>query len=123
MLVVDDQEIIRAFCCEVLKRIGLTTFAAEDGLAGVAVFKAHKDSIGLVILDLVMPRMSGAAAFTAFRAVDPRIPIILISGYGLEGDPASTLARDCNGFLQKPFSAAELSRKVLEALSKEKTCG
>jgi CheY-like chemotaxis protein len=61
--------------------------------------------------------MSGADLFDRLRAFDPRVRILLSSGYSLKGKAKDMMAKGCNGFLQKPFQLATLSRKVREALS------
>ena len=82
----------------------------------MAVLEAHRDEIDLVILDMIMPGMSGKETFPRLRAVAPGIPVLLASGYSLEGEVAALLAIGANGFLQKPFSAAQLSEKLVEIL-------
>jgi len=75
-----------------------------------------KGLIDLVILDMVMPGMGGGAAFDALRAINPAVKIILSSGYSVDGVARTILDRGCNGFIQKPFLLAELSRKIREIL-------
>ena len=114
VLVVEDQEIIRSVAKDMLEMLGYRVFTAEGGADGVAVLEAHRDEIDLVILDMIMPGMSGKETFPRLRAVAPGIPVLLASGYSLEGEVAALLATGANGFLQKPFSAAQLSEKIIE---------
>jgi len=114
VLVVDDQEIIRSVARDMLEMLGYRVFTAEGGAEGVAVLEAHRDEIDLVILDMIMPGMSGKETFPRLRAAAPGIPVLLASGYSLEGEVAALLATGAVGFLQKPFSAAQLSEKIIE---------
>lgn len=118
VLVVDDQEIIRTVCMGMLEMIGYGVFTAGGGAEGVRVFTAHRDKIDLVLLDMIMPGMDGGETFQRLRAIDPDIPVILATGYSLEGEVEALLANGCDGFLQKPFSAAQLAEKINEVLSR-----
>jgi len=116
VLVVDDQEIIRTVGKAMLEMIGYQVFTAESGVEALAIFEEQKGQFDLVILDMIMPGMSGGETFQRLRAIDLHIPVILASGYSLEGEVEALLACGCNGFLQKPFSAAQLAEKIGEVL-------
>ena len=75
---------------------------AENGQAGVDLFRTQSGRISLVILDLTMPVMGGAEAFDLLRAIQPNIPILLTSGYD-ETDAVARTADRLRRFLQKPF--------------------
>ena len=75
-----------------------------------------KAQIDLVILDMIMPGMGGAATFDMLRDINPSAKIILSSGYDINGDARKILERGCNGFIQKPFLMNDLSRKIREIL-------
>ncbi|MCU0693944.1 MAG: response regulator [Polyangiaceae bacterium] len=68
--------------------------------------------LSLVILDMTMPEMSGAATFDAIREIAPEVKVLLASGFTLEGQAQDLLDRGCNGFIQKPFDLATLSQKI-----------
>jgi CheY-like chemotaxis protein len=116
VLVIDDQEIIRTVTQDMLEMIGCKVFTAASGVEGVALFETRRGQIDLVILDMIMPGMGGAETFRRLRALEPGLPVILASGYSVEGEVARLLAAGCNGFLQKPFNAAQLSGKIREVL-------
>jgi DNA-binding NtrC family response regulator len=65
-----------------------------------------------------MPGMDGGKAFDCIREIQPAMPVILSSGYALNGRVAEIMRRACNGFIQKPFSITELSQKVRKILDK-----
>ena len=116
VLLVDDQNVIRTVGRAMLEMIGYKVLTAESGSEGLAIFKANPGQIDLVLLDMVMPGMGGGETFHHLRAIDPNIPVILASGYSLEGEVEALLACGCNGFLPKPFSTAQLSEKIAEVL-------
>ena len=72
--------------------------------------------IDLVILDMIMPGISGGETFDRLREINPGIKVLLSSGYSINGEAQTIMDRGCNGFLQKPFRLANLSRKVREMI-------
>jgi len=61
--------------------------------------------------------MNGKETFHRLRAMDPRIPVILASGYSVGSDVDALLAEGCNGFIQKPFNVAKLAEKISQVLA------
>jgi len=118
VLVVDDEPEIRDSAVELFRMLGFgMVFEASDGLEALEVFKARRDEISLVFMDLTMPQMNGRVAFRALRAMDPSIPVILTSGFneeaGLEGDERPS------AFLQKPYRFLQLRNLVMQVLKKD----
>jgi two-component system cell cycle sensor histidine kinase/response regulator CckA len=72
--------------------------------------------VDLVILDMIMPDMSGGETFNRLRAIKPDVKILLSSGYSLNGQASEIMQRGCNGFIQKPFNVKQISRKIREIL-------
>ena len=83
------------------------------------IYRNHRDRIRLVILDMIMPDMSGARTFQALKDIDPDVKVLLCSGYSEEGQAEEILLRGCSGFLQKPFSLPELSGEVRRILDRD----
>ena len=99
-----------------LERAGVSVLTAGDGREVVEVFRAHADEVGVVVLDLTMPVMSGAEALRELRAVRDDVRVVLSSGYA-EQDSSTQLSGDgVSAFVQKPYRPAELVSKVVEAL-------
>jgi DNA-binding NtrC family response regulator len=71
-----------------------------------------------VILDMIMPDMEGGEVFESLKRMNSQIKVLLSSGYSINGRAREILKRGCVGFLQKPFTLAELSQKVKDALAK-----
>jgi two-component system cell cycle sensor histidine kinase/response regulator CckA len=92
-----------------LELLGYRVVLAEDGREGVARFHEHHEELGLVLLDMVMPNMSGQAAFEAMRAIDDRVPMVLCSGYAADAVVRGMSAQGLAGFLAKPYRLAQLT--------------
>jgi hemerythrin-like metal-binding protein/PAS domain S-box-containing protein len=119
VLVVDDEDALRAMAGGILCRLGFNVLEARDGLEALQAFEAHRDQIRLVLLDLVMPKMDGEAAFRELRRAGARMPIILSSGYGPEEALQRFSGKGLAGFLQKPYRLQALVDLVREALGED----
>ncbi len=118
-LVVDDEEAVLEVSRHLLEALGYGVYTAKSGQEAVAICEEKRGEIVLVILDMVMPGMSGGETFDRLRGIDPDIPVILASGYSVDGAAQEILDRGCNGFLQKPFSLTGLSQKVQDILGRD----
>jgi len=119
VLVIDDESIVRQVARAMLERHGFEVLVAENGQAGVDVFRSHSDRISLIVLDLTMPVMGGEQAFDLLRAIRADVPIVLSSGYS-EIEAAGRFAgKDFAGFIQKPYDVNRLIETVGSALGLE----
>jgi len=116
ILVVDDEAHIRAGAAEVLEHAGFTVLTAADGQEAVAVFRDHAATVRVVLLDLTMPHMDGAATALELRQIRPDVRIVLTSGYTAEEATRQFTDRDLVGFLQKPYALKDLLATVRGAL-------
>jgi nitrogen-specific signal transduction histidine kinase/ActR/RegA family two-component response regulator len=116
ILLIDDEEMVVDVCSQLLQEIGYRVLVARSGIEGVEAFNSHQDEIDLVIVDMIMPGMNGGETFDRLRKKDPKVKVLLSSGYSLDRQAEKIMARGCNGFIQKPFSIAELSRKIRATL-------
>ena len=108
VLVVDDEEIVRMVCKDMVEALGLTVLTAVDGREAVDLFTKHADEIAVVILDLSMPNMDGMTAFKELVRIRPGVKVILSSGYD-ELDSIKRLSgQGLAGFIQKPYSLNNL---------------
>ena len=103
---------------EVLKTLGYRVLAARGGREAIEIYRQKAGEIDMVILDMIMPEMGGGRVFDAMQAVNPSVKVLLASGYSLNGQAAQILSRGCGGFIQKPFSIIDLSKKIREILDK-----
>jgi CheY-like chemotaxis protein len=100
-----------------LRKLGYGVLTAESGQAALALYRAHRDEVTLVILDMIMPEMNGGETFDHLKAIDPAVRVLLCSGYSIDGRASEILARGCNGFIQKPFDMGQLSEKIQAAVA------
>ena len=116
VLLIDDEDMIIDIGGEILQALGYTVFAARSGHEAIELFREHKDEIDIVILDMIMPGISGAETYDRIKALDNNVKVILSSGYSLNGEAAQILKHGCNGFIQKPFDIMTLSKKIREII-------
>ena len=118
ILLIDDEEMILEVSKDILEELGYEVLSAKSGKEAIDVFKKHKDIIDLVILDMIMPDMSGGETYDALKEIDTDIKVLLSTGYSMNGQATKILDRGCNGFIQKPFNIKSLSEKIMEILEK-----
>jgi PAS domain S-box-containing protein len=116
VLLVDDEEMIINVGKPMLQKIGYGTLVAKSGKEALKIYEQNKDSIDLVILDMIMPEMGGGETYDRLKTINPEIKVLLSTGYSINGQATDILKRGCNGFIQKPFSIEELSQKVRSIL-------
>ena len=110
ILVVDDEEMILSAGRAMLEKIGYRVLTAEGGRKAVSVYEAGQAEIDLVVLDMVMPDMSGGDTYDRLKKINPAIKVLLSSGYSINGQAEEILDRGCNGFIQKPFTLKDFRK-------------
>lgn len=116
VLLVDDEDMILDIGQKILKAIGYKVLQARGGKEAVEVFRKHKEEIDLVVLDMIMPDMSGGEVYDVMKESSSNVKVLLSIGYSIDGQASEILDRGCNGFIQKPFSMNDLSGKIREIL-------
>ena len=119
ILLVDDEEILRAVGRDLLEDLGYTVFAAADGEEALRLYAEHRDAISLAILDMIMPKMGGSELFQRLRETAPGLRVLFCTGFYREGADRELLGLGASGLIQKPYSRIELSRAVSAALGGE----
>ena len=119
ILLVDDEEMVLDVGVQLLKTLGYTVLEAKGGKEAVEIYKANKDKIDMVILDMIMPGVGGGEAYDRMKEINPNIKVLLSSGYSINGQATEILERGCDGFIQKPFNMKQLSRSIREILDKQ----
>ena len=112
ILLVDDETLILEVASDMIKTLGYTVLTAQDGHAALEIFKQKQTEIDLVILDMVMPDMGGGEVFDELKMIDPKVKVLLSSGYSLNGQASRIIDRGCDGFIQKPFTMGDISRQL-----------
>ena len=116
VLLVDDEQVVLDATGPLLERLGYTVVLASSGAEAVELVRRQSGHIDLVMLDMVMPELSGAATFHHLREIVPKLKVLLASGYSIEGEATTLLAHGCDGFIQKPFAIEPLATKLRELL-------
>jgi PAS domain S-box-containing protein len=116
VLVVDDEEVVRITAKHTLERYGYRTMLANDGADALATYRDQPGKIHLVLLDLTMPIMNGEETLRHLQAVNPKVRVLLSSGYNEIEAVQRFAGKGLAGFIQKPYTAAGLAEKVKEAL-------
>ena len=116
VLVVDDEEAVREVINSVLEFAGFDTLVAKDGSTAVQLFRENGAEIGIVLLDLSMPGLSGEQTFKELRRLDPTVRVLLSSGYSEAEATRRFVGRGLAGFIQKPYRPEQLVDAVRRAL-------
>jgi len=117
VLIVDDEEVVRQTARNTLERYGYKTVTAGDGVNAVDLYRRQPDTISLVLLDLTMPVMSGEEALRELQLINPRVRVLLTSGYNEVEAVQRFAGKGLAGFIQKPYTAAALAEKIKEVLA------
>ena len=120
VLVVDDDDDIRALVAELLQRAGLTVEQAPDGRAGLRAF--HQAPADLVVLDVSMPEMDGWETLERIRDLSD-VPVIMLTARGAELERVRGLQAGADDYMVKPFGRQELVARVQALLRRARTSG
>ncbi|MBI3210254.1 MAG: response regulator [Candidatus Solibacter usitatus] len=116
VLVVDDEEVVRQVAVRMLASAGYTAVCVRDAQAALDYYQERGCEIDIVIVDLVMPGLSGGQLFEQLREIDPSVRIVLTSGYNRDAAIDALIAAGAKGFLQKPYRLAKLAETLRTAL-------
>ena len=118
ILLVEDEEMLRDLGVQILEGEGYRVIVAKDGLEAVELFSQHRDSIGLVVCDLGLPRLGGRDAFMKMKDIKPTVRAIIASGY-LEPAVRSELLRaGVIDTIQKPYDFRDMLEKIRSIIGK-----
>ena len=117
ILVVDDEETIREITTAALEHAGYRVLTACDGTEAVARYAHYKDRISLVIADMVMPFLDGAALIQALKRMQPAVKILAMSGRTEDGSIERLIEKKEIHFVAKPFSSRALLAEVNKLLA------
>lgn len=115
ILAVDDDETIRELLSTVLRRKGHHVFTADHGQKGIDVFRRERPHV--TILDFEMPDMDGLAVLRQIREIDPRAPVIMLTGAGTEAREKQARELGVTNFLAKGFSLHEVGAALNQILN------
>ncbi|HEY6055671.1 MAG TPA: response regulator, partial [Gaiellaceae bacterium] len=116
VLLVEDEEVVRSILTEMLEASGYRVVAAEDGDAAVRLAEAEQGPIDVLVTDVVMPGMSGQEVARRIAEHRPAVRTLFVSGYTDSAIRQHGVLAPGTSFLQKPFSAGDLTRRLRELL-------
>ncbi|MEM8860392.1 MAG: response regulator [Chloroflexota bacterium] len=108
ILIIDDDQIVREAIKDILEIINVDVIDASDGIEGLEVFQANQAKINGIIIDRRMPKMGGLETMKKLRQIDPRIPIVMSSGYAESNVAASPDLIAPDAYLYKPYEIQDL---------------
>ncbi|MDQ1331198.1 MAG: hypothetical protein QG578_1465 [Thermodesulfobacteriota bacterium] len=122
ILFVDDEDMIISLGKEILKKLGYDVLLANGGREALEIYKLNRGKIDLVILDMIMPDLSGNIVFEKMKEIDPDVKVLLSSGYSVSGQAAEIIKKGCYGFIQKPFNVIQLSKIIDKIMKSGSVC-
>ena len=115
VLVVDDEPLVRAFASAGLKGLGYQVLVAENGKQALQMYEQHRNEIDCVLLDLIMPELSGLETYRRLRALDPLARVVFASGYSTGGILRDAPDARSAEFIGKPYTLEGLSIALRKA--------
>jgi two-component system, cell cycle sensor histidine kinase and response regulator CckA len=116
ILVVEDEDSVRAFALRALQSRGYTVVEADSGESGLEAIENDKDGFELILSDVVMPEMDGPTMLAEIRKRGIKTKFIFMSGYAEDAFERNLENPDDFAFLQKPFSLKQLIEKVKDVM-------
>jgi polar amino acid transport system substrate-binding protein len=116
LLIAEDELFVRNLLYSVLTGFGYTVILAENGQDAVAKFAQHRDTVKLLLLDMIMPCMNGQEALQEIRRMQPGIKAFYLSGYTADFIKSRGVNEEGVELISKPFQPLDLLRKIRETL-------
>ena len=117
VLLIDDESMILETASELLRMLGYVVYRAASGQEAVSIYYEKKSRIDLVILDMIMPGISGQQVLKLLKEINPEVKVILSSGYSMQGEVQKVMESGCAAFLQKPYNFKELSNILQQVMN------
>jgi two-component system, cell cycle sensor histidine kinase and response regulator CckA len=118
ILMVDDEESLRIIGSALLNAMGFSVITASNGREAIEVYRERESGIDLILMDLLMPVMSGIDAYRLLREIAPAIPIVICSGCGTEGMSEEFDNDEYTAALQKPYKLDLLRNTLTKFIDK-----
>jgi len=116
VLVVDDEVTILELAREILADKGYGVVLARNGEEALHVYGQYGDSIALVVLDIVMPRLGGKETYRRLKEMDPNVKVVVSSGFSRHGQAHDLMEMGADAFVQKPYRPEDLAAVVRQTL-------
>jgi len=119
ILIIDDEKMIRNLEGEMLRELGYKVLLANNGIEAVKIFKKQFKDIKAVILDMVMPKMSGKETFIELKKIDNNVKVLIASGFKADDRVKATLELGAKLFINKPFTLKKFSYVVSKLINEK----
>ena len=118
ILIVEDDASVRKVAVRILNGMGYKTITAPNGMDALKIFEMEKDTIDLVVMDVVMPKYSGPDTYKMISHIRPHLPVIFVTGYDVNSEIKEIDFQENKNvnLLQKPYTKESLSKKIRELL-------
>jgi two-component system cell cycle sensor histidine kinase/response regulator CckA len=123
ILVVDDEPMVLDMASEVLAQLGYMVTSCTSGTEALEIYRNTWQTTDLVVLDLILPEISGHEVLQSIRQINDKAKIVLCSGYSVDEEVSRLLDNDITDFVQKPFTMGALSQTVAKLLSNGQAAG
>jgi PAS domain S-box-containing protein len=123
ILFVDDEKSIVDMCGEMLTRLGYRVETAMTPMTALEKFQCNPKHFDLVITDMTMPQMTGLQLTQRIKAINPKVPVVLCTGFSAYITPENAEAMDIQGYLMKPIVKLEMAKTVRRVLDGAVNCG
>lgn len=119
ILIIDDETDIQEVASEILSKYGYNIITANNGQKGIEIYASKMDKIDLIILDLVMPEMSGTDVLVEVMQMNPNAKVVVASGYSANGPIRDAISQGARRFIDKPYTLRQLVSCVRQVLDKD----
>jgi PAS domain S-box-containing protein len=116
ILIVEDHEGLRQLAVETLTHLGYHVLVARDGEEGLHEFREHRDEIDILLLDVILPKLSGPDMYWRVSAEKPGVPVLFATGYGAEIGSLQKALEQGLPVIHKPYTPRDLGRRIRECL-------
>ena len=116
ILLVDDEAMVRDLGADYLSELGYTVRTASNGRQALEIYQQNQKEISLVLLDLIMPEMSGRICLEELLRINPDVKVVIVSGYCSDDTPEDFSDTGARGFVSKPYDLDGLMRTIHKVL-------
>ncbi len=117
VMIVDDEEVVTLLAEQVLAAEGYRIITALDGFTAIEIYRKLRDEISLIILDFTMPVIDGADVFDELLQINPKVPVVLSSGFAERDLLSEMLSKGLRGFIPKPYTPQKLLTQIRATLN------
>jgi PAS domain S-box-containing protein len=116
ILLIDDEEIVRLITSELLNELGYDIYSFSSGEKALQFYKDNYQTIDLVMLDKQMPYMDGVEVYRKMIEINPKVKVIILTGYNIDKEMEEIFGKDSNRIIQKPVNIEKLSQTIVDVL-------